>query len=271
MTLRAHRSVGQVGGRGGATKTRARRTQPLKPRSALRSLIISGVLLVSLFVLLIVNRESLAQFINRPVTEFAVVSMQQQVMKAEVAEIFEQYKGTGFFKFDVIEFRNQLEEHPWVYQAAVKRIWPNRLAIKITEQVAIARWGSDALLNQYGDLFSPSSMRNLMALPELSGPDAKQVEVMRQYQVFNQVLFPEGLRLTGLALSHRGSWELVLNNELQVKVGRAAVTERLQRFVGFYVGLSQSQVALFDSVDLRYPNGIAVKTKEDELTGVAIL
>ena len=108
------------------------------------------------------------------------------------------------------------------------------------------------------------------ALPILSGPIDSQIRVMEQYQLMNQLLYSSGLKLNGLTLSMRGSWDLTLNESIRVAVGRIEVVERFQRFIDFYEGQSVSQTANISSVDLRYDNGIAIKNSSDELAEVAI-
>ena len=39
------------------------------------------------------------------------------------------------------------------------------------------------------------------------------------------------MRLTGVRLDERGAWELELANGVQVRLGRQAVNERLERFI----------------------------------------
>ena len=53
----------------------------------------------------------------------------------------------GFFTVDVNAIRTAAEQLPWVYKAAVKRVWPATLRISIEEQQAIARWGEQGYLN----------------------------------------------------------------------------------------------------------------------------
>lgn len=180
------------------------------------------------------------------------------------------YMGDGFFNFDVNGVKRELEDHPWVSVAAVKRVWPDSLSLLLTEEVAIARWGDGQLLNQQGEIFQPSNVTSLTALPRLTGPVESQFEVMQQFQLLSQILFPAGLRLNALALSNRGSWDLILAEDIEVAVGRDDVISKLKRFVEFYQSQPAAQTAQFRTVDLRYSNGIAVKTIEQDLAGVAV-
>lgn len=245
--------------------------QPLKPKfSPGRSRILLGAFVASLALLLQQNYQDVSLFLNRPVSKVRIENQWQQINDSEVQSLLSTFMGNGFFDFDVEGVKEELEQHPWVLQASVKRVWPDTLALQLTEQVAIARWGDTQLLNQYGEIFEPAGVESLLTLPVLTGPDQLQREVMQQYQKLNQILFPSGLRLSGLSLSRRGSWGLVLNEGMDVVVGRNDVIEKTQRFVEFYDAQDPLQSSRFQSVDLRYGNGIAVKSKEQDLTGVAI-
>ena len=165
---------------------------------------------------------------------------------------------TGFFSLDLQAVKAAVEAHPWVYRASVKRSWPDRLSLHITEQTAIARWRDDQLMNPFGELFKPPELAAWAKLPLLTGPDQTQFRVMQQYKILNRVLMAAGLHLTGLSVSTRGSWQLQLNDRVQVTAGREAVLARVQRFAEFHQQLPATDAALITSVDLRYASGLAL-------------
>jgi cell division septal protein FtsQ len=73
-----------------------------------------------------------------------------------------------------------------------------------------------------------------------------------------------------LFLSSRGSWNLTLNEHMYVSAGRGEVGEKLERFVRFYDGQDVLHAKRFRTIDLRYGNGIAIASANQELTSVAI-
>jgi len=247
------------------------RNQPLKPMSSGKPglYILAGIL--GFAVLGIVqNRVNISGFLNRSVSKVRIENEWQRISEVEVSEVLAPFMGNGFFDFDVVEAKQELELHPWVLQASVTRVWPSTLSLHLTEQVAIARWGNEQLLNQYGEIFQPERRLELNILPLLTGPENSQVAVMLQYQKLSQILLPAGLRLSGLSLSKRGSWEYFLNDQIQVAAGRDDVFEKTRRFIEFYTGQPFEQSSRFLSIDLRYGNGIAVRKAESDFTGVAI-
>ncbi|MGI9251488.1 MAG: cell division protein FtsQ/DivIB [Pseudohongiellaceae bacterium] len=255
-----------AGSRRRATPARRYRgKQPLKTRpygspGRLFSLLLLAVVLVSV----IWNQKSLRGFINRPVTELVIINPVQRITPTELNNRVREHTNEGFFTLNLQAIKANIETHPWVHQASVKRVWPNAVAIEITEQVAIARWQDKQLMNPFGELFTPSAMDESVSLPLLNGPNDARFKVMEQYKLLSQMLFPAGLRLTGLSYSNRGSWQLVLNDGIQVTVGREDVLHRVQRFVNFYQNLPVNDAPLIAEADLRYANGIAIKTHQDQ-------
>lgn len=247
-------------------------SQPLKPivgSRAVSSLALGLVILTTLTIVGL-NRNDIGNYINRPMTKVRMDNQWQQVSEAELGRMINAYMGAGFFNFDVSGVKQTLESHAWIEEASIKRIWPDSLSISLTEHVAIARWGDDQLLNQYGELISPNNVERMTSLPLLDGPDGSQVSVMEQYQMMNQLLLTSGLRMSGITLSERGSWELSLNDSMLVTVGREQIVERLQRFIDFYEGQPVEETVGISAVDLRYDNGIAIRNSRDELAEVAV-
>jgi cell division protein FtsQ len=88
----------------------------------------------------------------------------------------------------------------------------------------------------------------------------------RRYGAFRQTLAPLGLEPRQVLLSPRYAWQLRLSNGLTLELGRdqlkEPVLERLSRFVAFYAQTLGSFERRLDYVDLRYPNGFALRVPE---------
>lgn len=251
-------------------RTRPVGKQPLKPRQSVRLapyIALTGML--SLLLMLVLNFSAIANFVNRPITRVVMENEWQHVNESAISQTIGVYLGSGFFDFNVADLQSELEALPWVRQAAITRVWPDSLSLHLEEELAIARWGDRGLLNQQGEIFFPDNAAELATLPRLLGPEGRQAEVMRQYQVLNELLFPAGLRLAELSLSERGSWNLNLNNQIDVVVGREKVIERMNRFIAFYQKSPNYERNQIVAADLRYDNGLAIATADSSLSGVA--
>ena len=244
--------------------------QPLKQRYNSRRMLWLGlVLMLSLATVLLQKSSTILEHINRPVLTVKIENPLQHVSDAEVRAMLLPYLGQGFFSLDVAAIKSELENHPWVVSASLKRVWPDSLSVMLNEEVAIARWNESGLLNQLGEIFVPENIDHQMSLPLLVGEDNAQIKMMEQYQLLSQVLLPLGLKIEQLFENARGSWSLVLNNEITIIAGREKVLEKIQRFARIYDGQLRSEIEQIGAIDLRYENGFAVKKKESELDGVA--
>ena len=176
---------------------------------------------------------------------------------------------TSLVAVNLLQLQEKLEALPWIRKAEISRQWPATLNIYVEEEIAIARWGQEELLNQQGQVFHPDSIGEGMALPLLVGPLHSETKVMRQYQEFNQLLYPLGVRIRDLTLNDSGSYELTLTNGVLVKLGREDVLARLRRLVVFLESAHGQDLQEVESIDLRYRNGLAVEHKRD-LSGSAM-
>jgi cell division protein FtsQ len=83
--------------------------------------------------------------------------------------------------------------------------------------------------------------------------------VAEHYQVYGELLRSTGLKVTQLALSPRRAWQIGTDSGMVVELGREMVEARLKKFVDVYgrtLGVLNVPVRY---VDLRYPNGFAVR------------
>ena len=191
-----------------------------------------------------------------PLTRVDLKGNFEKTSKAELEAALPRISG-NFFAADLAEVRASVEKLPWVRHVAVRRVWPGRLEISIEEHVALARWGDDALVNTFGERFIGKTQE---ALPTFIGPPGTQAEVARRYARFSAIVAPLGTRIERVALSARHAWQLRLANGLHLALGRDAeqAESRLRRFVEVYPTVKNKN----EYVDLRYPNGFAVRVPD---------
>lgn len=167
----------------------------------------------------------------------------------------------GFFSVDVERVRQAVEALPWVRRAAVRRIWPDTLQIRVSEQQALAAWGRDALVNVQGEVFRPAADARPQGLPRLVGPAGQARIVSEYYRVFSDTLAPAGLAIAELKMDERHAFRLRLRNGIALVLGREQVEERLDRFVRVWRKALAAEAARIARVDLRYGSGLAVQWK----------
>jgi len=164
----------------------------------------------------------------------------------------------GFMSVDLMAIREQLEKTPWIYQVHIERRWPGTLLIQVVEQKAIARWGDKSFLNHRGQLFTPEVSKVIDSLPLLSGPPNSEEQVMQQFGELIDGLSRQGLMLSALHLSDRGSWQATLTGEVDLMLGSEQLMGKVQRLMLVYQQFLKSDFARVERIDMRYDNGMAV-------------
>ena len=166
----------------------------------------------------------------------------------------------GFLSVDVDAIRRAALSLPWVHSVGVRRVWPDTLRLIVTEQIAVARWGEQGLINSDGDVFTPDPSSFPPGLPELRGPAGTEGAVLNQYRAMNQALVPLKLRITRMELDERRAWRLFMGG-MELTLGREQAEERLQRFINIYPALQAAEPPGIARVDMRYSNGFALQRK----------
>ena len=200
-----------------------------------------------------------------PLREVVVTHPVQQVTSAQIEQAARASLVGNFFTVDLDGVRAAFEKLPWVRHAEVRRRWPDAVELDLEEHVAVARWrqpdGESRLVNREGEVFAAASEQ---VLPTFAGPEGSAPEVLARYREFGQALAKIGRRAETIVLSRREAWQLRLDDGLLLELGRDEdkhpLTERMARFVSYYpAALAKVQVAAGGVVDMRYPNGFALR------------
>lgn len=198
-----------------------------------------------------------------PVSRVAFAGNLKHVDRDElVARVQPLLAGEGFMTVDLSELRQALLELPWVAEVSIQRRWPDELAIAVTEQEAIARWGEDGLLNRRGQVFRPQPLGEVATLPALFGPDNLSAEVVAHYAELSGLLAEQRLMLASLGSDQRGSWRAELQGGVVLRLGTGDVLKKVRRFLRIYRDQLGGQFERVAYVDLRYSNGLAVGWKQ---------
>ena len=250
------------------TRRQARRRVHWNPREWVRTLAVwARPALITLAVAVVVaavwrGYDWLMQPSTLPIRSITLAGELKYVDPVELQAVLRNELDKGFFSIDLATIKQRLEAMPWIYQVSLRRIWPDRLRITIEEQRPIARWGDKALVNRYGDIFEASPRDTDLALPVILGRRDRRQALIREFNEADAMLYPLGLKLVSLTEDERGDQRLLLANGMRVALGRKHRVERLRRLVASYRGTLQPMIADVSMLDLRYPNGFAVKWKE---------
>jgi len=193
-----------------------------------------------------------------PVRHIDVTGELAHTQKETVEDMVAASLEGGFLKADLNLIRGQLEALPWIYEANVRRRWPNALEIHVAEQFPIARWGEDGFLNHEGGIFRSEQGEKWQDLPLLSGPEGSAPSLVVKYQRLVDLLSPLGLSVTRVAVDERRQVDVVLAGGMQLALGSEQFLERMRRFTTVYRQELAPRRAEIERIDLRYGHGLAV-------------
>ena len=197
-----------------------------------------------------------------PLRSIEMEAPMQRVTAMQIEAAMRGALSGGFLSVDIGRLQRALESLPWVDQARVRRVWPAGLHVRISEQVAAARWGESGLLNTRGELFD-SDVRQMPAeLPLLAGPIGTEQQVARLYFEYRTRLLPLGMRIDGVTLDPRGAWRMHLSNGVELRLGREQPEQRMERFLRAAAPIVNARASELAYVDLRYSNGFALGWRE---------
>ncbi len=180
----------------------------------------------------------------------------------------------NFFTMDLAAGRRAFESVPWVRQAIVRRVWPNRLRVQLEEHRPAALWAgasrsddaSDKMVNSFGEVFE-ANVGDVEddALPTLRGPDGSSARMLAMVRRLQPEFTPLEAHVETLELSGRGSWRAELDTGAELELGRGSDDEVIARTRSFVATLPEvreryQQHPLL-AADLRHQGGYAVRLK----------
>ena len=198
-----------------------------------------------------------------PISRISFTGEFKHVEKSALQKKVSPYIGENFFAIDLQKLESSLRDIDWVSDVSVSRRWPDGLHVSVREQRLIAAWNENAWVTSDSQVVEMPGLK-MSGLPRWSGPQDTQALVQLRYQQFSHLLQDVGMQLKQLSYSQRGAWQLVAfslakNEWINISLGRRDMTERLYRFARAYAQTLSKLEQRLVSVDLRYPNGFAVK------------
>jgi cell division protein FtsQ len=135
----------------------------------------------------------------------------------------------------------------------------------LKEHVPLAVWADGRGINTQGEWFAANSaeLEQYGDLPTLIGPAGTEQYVAHGYRNF--ITWFDGLKMRPriVELTARYAWRITMNNGVIVELGREqneqVLKDRVDRLMTHYDEIKTRWGATPDHIDLRYPNGLAVK------------
>lgn len=200
-----------------------------------------------------------------PLAELNVQGELQYTANEEVRQALTAEPLGSFFTADVNDLRRRVEQLPWVRNVSIRKVWPDKLSVYVTEHQPVAMWNGDRLINQHSEVFRADIEKVDAGLPQLFGPENAVDETWNEFNRVQQMLAVNGFQVRALRLTERFAVSVVLAQGIEVKLGREATLERIKRFIDVFPSIlehEKSENNEIDTVDLRYDTGAAVAWRE---------
>jgi cell division protein FtsQ len=190
------------------------------------------------------------------------LSGQKEVSREEVLATAGVTGRSSLLFLDVDGARRRLRANPWIADATLLKLYPDRLQISITEREAFALWQKDgrvAVIAADGTVLEPFVAYRFAGLPLVVGRGAhvKAKEFLALLERFPQVR--EVVRASVLVAERR--WNLRLKNGIDVRLPESDVERALTTLVQLDRDkkLVSRDIA---AIDLRLPDRVTVRLSD---------
>lgn len=206
---------------------------------------------------------------QRPAFDFARIELRgsdgelKHVSAAAVRTAIAGKLAGGFFTLRMNEARSAFETVPWVAGASVRRVWPNRLIVTLTEHRALGVWSDGRILSDQGRLFVANVAEAEVYGPLIAfeGPAAFAPEAARRFYEFAATLAALSQQVESVEVSERASWSLRTVGGQSIELGRDDPPGQLRARLDLVAASYPLMLAKFGAapsrIDARYPNGLA--------------
>ena len=194
-----------------------------------------------------------------------------RVRREEVVALLNLPKKISLLSLETGPLIERLESHPWISAASVERVFPDTLAIRITEREAVAILDSPEgahLLDNEGYVLSAIPAHPLPSLPVVRGltlSGFQQQENRVREQARNAINVATALTgaLTGVPTVKVTSQSTFVADlpETRFHIG-SSFHEQWRRFRALYPSIQDRMQATPQEIDLRYPGKVILRERE---------
>lgn len=186
--------------------------------------------------------------------------------QGEVEQTLQQYIGQGFFSLDIHQLQQLLHQKSWTESVSVRRVWPDKIRVTITEKKPVARWDQRHLLSDSARVYLADTAA-FTHLPIVHAANHQPEWALQRFYSLQARFERVDERLMALRIDSRGALDVELINGLQIKLGRSDIGRKIDRLVSIYQQQILPRREQIQRLDLRYSNGFAVAWKQEVLQG----
>ncbi|MGP4951190.1 cell division protein FtsQ/DivIB [Psychrobacter sp. T6-1] len=190
-------------------------------------------------------------------------TMQHQALR----QVMSQQAVSSFFTSDLQALRDITMSMPWVDQVSVTRDWQRGIVIKALPRQAVAKFGTERLVDAKGVVFVPVDSKDLnqTQFATLQGEIAQAPVIMQQMQQINDWYAPLDIYVEDIILSPRMTWLIRFDNGLRVIVDNENTAQKLLSLSQSLGNQLSAQRDDIQAIDLRYKNGFTLAWNMDKM------
>lgn len=186
-----------------------------------------------------------------------------RVSEADLARAVRARLRGGFFGIDIGEIRAAALSVDWVRDVSIRKVWPDQLQLTVAEERPLARWASGGFVTERGALLPPwEGAAPPEGLPLLAGTPRALPELITGLRHFGGMLDGIGGGVAALERTPSGNWRLDFEDGVRL-VFRDGQETAIRRFAELYSTTLEGRRGAIERIDLRYPNGFAVRWRAD--------
>ncbi len=188
------------------------------------------------------------------------------------------------FSVDLASIRRDLEDqYPWIEQATVRRVLPDRIVIELAERQPVALWQNQAqlmLVDAKGHPITadPADLERFLDLPQVIGAEAPAADATSIAALANARLPGTAIHMIGLLTRHQAitaqvqaarwtdgrRWSLLLKTGVVIELPEAGVA-RTMAMLERLATETDLLVRDIEAIDLRVPDKVIVRTPDHRL------
>ncbi len=196
-----------------------------------------------------------------PIDSIRLVGRFEHVNRQALQERLQPYLGQGFFTVDIKGLHRRVDSLPWVRESRIRRVWPNRLELRVIERRPVARFDDGRLIDRNGELFAADAAA-FSQLPLIRGYAGDSRELLEHFARVRPRFAALGLEIRDWIEDDKGSLRLRLSNGIDLKLGSRNRDDKIAQFLMVYPLYIAPQQERIRAIDFRYSNGFAVAWKK---------
>ncbi len=188
--------------------------------------------------------------------------------RSQMQQVLGTVADKNLLQVDLLPYQQKVQNLTWVAQTDIRRDWQKGMVVTATPRQAVAKFGSEKLIDTTGHVFAPmdSSELTRQHWKQLQGDSQNAPLIMQQTEQVSQWFAPLGLKVEEVILTPRMTWLFRFDNGLRVLVDKDSTSEKLYQLSILLMHQLKPRLPNIQTIDLRYKNGMTLTWKSAPIT-----